>query len=84
MHKAFSVVVCEGPCGKTTPGVCYGLLPTIKLHLKPGCIVLLDDAGRPVEKKTIARWAEELGTSYRTERVEKPFGLVSVAGSERG
>ncbi len=83
MHKAFSVVVCDGPCGNTTPGGCYGLLPTMKLHLKPGCIMLLDYAGRPAEKKIIARWAEELGTSYRIEGVEKPFGIVSVAGNKR-
>ena len=53
------------------------MLPIMKPHLKPDCTVLLDDAGRAAEK-IIARWAEELGTSYRIKGVEKPFGIVSV------
>ncbi len=77
------MVVCDGPPGGSkTPGGRYGLLPVMKPHLKPGCIVLLDDTGRAAEKKIIARWAEEMGTSYRIEGVKKPFGIVSVTGSE--
>jgi len=80
MPKDFSVVICDGPPaspGNMTPGGRYGMLPIMKQHLKPGCIVLLDDAERAREKKILARWAEELGTSYRIEGVEKPYGIVS-------
>lgn len=79
MPKDFSLVVCDGPPGKT-PGGRYGMLPIMGSHLKPGCIVLLDDAKRVEEREIIARWAEELGTSYNIEGTEKPFGIVSSKG----
>ena len=77
MPKNFSLVVCDGPPA-STPGGRYGMLPIMKPHLKSGCTVLLDDAGRVEERRILATWAEELGTSYRIEGVAKPFGIVSV------
>jgi hypothetical protein len=85
MPKDFSVVVCDGPPddpGNKTPGGRYGMLPIMKSHLAPGCIVLLDDAGRAREQEILARWAEELGASYSIEGVEKPFGIVCIGRGE--
>jgi hypothetical protein len=79
MPKNFSLVVCDGPPA-STPGGRYGMLPIMKPHLKPGCIVLLDDARRVEERKILATWAQESGTSYRIEGVAKPFGIVWVVG----
>ena len=81
MPRQFSLVVCDGPPGKT-PGGRYGMLPTMKTHLKPGCVVLLDDAQRAAEKENIARWAEELDTSYRIEGITSPFGILEVPALE--
>jgi predicted O-methyltransferase YrrM len=77
MPKQFSLVVCDGPPG-SIPGGRYAMLPIMKPHLKPGCIVLLDDVGRVAEKEIIARWAKELDTSYRIEGIVKPFGVLEV------
>jgi predicted O-methyltransferase YrrM len=85
MPKGFSLVVCDGPPayeGNMTPGGRYGMLPVMKPLLEPGCVVLLDDAARVKEREIIARWADELGTSYRIEGVEKPFAIVSVVGKD--
>ena len=81
MPKDFSLVVCDGPPG-FTPGGRYGMLPIMRPHLEPGCTVLLDDAGRIGERQILARWAEELGTSYRIEGINKPFGVVTVPATD--
>ena len=81
MPEDFSMVICDGPPGKT-PGGRYGMLPMMKSHLKPGCIVLLDDAKRAGERKIVARWAEELGTSYRILGSEKPFAIIALPSAD--
>lgn len=81
MPSDFGLVVCDGPpaCGAShTPGGRYGLLPVMKDHLRPGCVILLDDAERPGEQQVLARWAAELNTGFRIEGVEKPFGVVVI------
>jgi predicted O-methyltransferase YrrM len=77
LPRDFSLVVCDGPQG-TTPGGRYGLLPLMRSRLRPGCIILLDDAHRPAEREIAARWARELGTSFTIEGHEKPFIRLSV------
>jgi hypothetical protein len=77
MPNDFSVVVCDGPQGRT-PGGRYGMVPIMKPYLRPCCIVLLDDAGRSEERKIVTRWAEELGTSYRILGSEKPFAIIAL------
>ena len=77
MPDDFALVICDGPPG-TTRGGRYGLLPIMKPHLKSGCLVLLDDAGRAGERAIIARWANELGTDFRIEGTEEPFGIIYV------
>ena len=77
LPKDFSLVVCDGPPGDT-PGGRYGLLPLMRSRLKPGCIILLDDAHRPAEREIAARWARELGTSFTIEGSDKPFIRLSV------
>jgi len=76
----FSLVVCDGPPG-STPGGRYGLLPVMRKRLKPGCIILLDDAHRPEEREIAARWARELGTSFAIEGSDKAFVRLSVPKS---
>lgn len=82
MPEDFSVVVCDGPPGKTAGGR-YGVLPIMKSHLKPGCVVLLDDAGREGEREIVARWAEELGTDYEIRGSEKPFAIIALPSTNQ-
>ncbi len=77
MPDMFSMVVCDGPPGRTRGGR-YGLLPIMKQRLKPGATILLDDAEREQEKAIAIRWADELGTTYRTLGFKKPFIQITI------
>src|SRR5262249_56291025 len=52
---AFSLVVCDGPPGRTRGGR-FGLLPVLRERLLPGCAILLHDAARPPEQRLLRRW----------------------------
>jgi len=60
----FSLVVCDGPPAHTHGGR-YGLVPIMRSKLKPGAVILLDDAVRKQEQLIASRWAVELKTDYR-------------------
>ena len=81
MPKDFSLVICDGPPART-PGGRYGLLPVMKSHLRPGCVILLDDVSRLEEREIIARWAEESGAKYSFEGAEKPFGILTLPSEQ--
>jgi len=55
MPEQFRLVICDGPPGDT-PGGRRGLLPVMNARLRPGSIVLLDDAQRSGEIEAIRRW----------------------------
>jgi hypothetical protein len=73
----FGLVVCDGPPGGTKGGR-YGLAPVMKDRLQPGCVILLDDAGRDEELAIAKRWATELGASFRVLGSAKPFIEMKV------
>ena len=75
MPDNFSVVVCDGPPGET-PGGRYGLLPVMQNTLASGCVILLDDAGRPQEREALDRWAQEAGTVYEIKGSKKPYAKM--------
>jgi hypothetical protein len=79
MPTDFALVVCDGPPGNTLGGR-YGLLPQMRAHLRPGCIVLLDDATRPGEQQVLQRWALELDSTYTIVGSAKPFARLVVPG----
>jgi predicted O-methyltransferase YrrM len=79
MPTEFALVVCDGPPG-TTLGGRYGLVPQMRAHLRPGCIVLLDDAARPGEQQILQRWAQELSSTYTIVGSAKPFARLVVPG----
>lgn len=72
LPDAFSLVVCDGPPG-TTAGGRYGLVPVMKARLKPGCILLLDDAAREEERNVARRWQAELSASFVVLGESKPY-----------
>jgi hypothetical protein len=77
MPSDFALVICDGPPGDT-PGGRFGLLPVMRSHLRPGCVILLDDAERPDERRILERWAGELGTTFDLAGSEKPYGVLRV------
>lgn len=77
----FGLVVCDGPPG-ATPGGRFGLLPRLADRLRPGCLILLDDAGRLGEQVVIDHWADEFGTSSAMFGSEKPYAVVTMPGAD--
>jgi hypothetical protein len=77
LPAGIDLAVCDGPCGDTLGGR-YGLLPRTRQRLAPGCTILLDDAGRPGEKRVLRRWAAELGCEYEILGTEKPFARLTL------
>jgi Methyltransferase domain len=77
MPDGFALVVCDGPPGMTRGGR-YGLAPVMRDRLKPGCIILLDDAGRREERAIAERWGAELGASYELLGDRKPYVRMTL------
>lgn len=75
MPDEFDLVICDGPpCN--TPGGRYGMMPVMKSHLAPGCVILMDDAAGNEERNIVIRWAEEMSAHYQISDSEKPFATV--------
>jgi predicted O-methyltransferase YrrM len=72
MPDTFALVICDGPPGGT-PGARYGLAAVMKDRLRPGCVILLDDAAWETQQKTAARWSVELSATYTTLGSKKPY-----------
>jgi len=77
LPKDFALVVCDGP-PEYVPGGRFGLLPEMKPYLKPGCVILLDDAMRAGEQQALARWCSELGTDYTILGSARPFARLTL------
>lgn len=56
---AVDMLVIDGPPGFLQPMSRYPALPRLAGHLAPGAVILLDDAARPDEQTTVARWIVE-------------------------
>jgi predicted O-methyltransferase YrrM len=80
MPDSFALVICDGPPG-TIKGGRYGLVPIMGSRLRPGCVVLLDDAGREQERAIAARWATELGASLQELGSKKPYIKMTLMNS---
>jgi hypothetical protein len=78
MPDRFALVVCDGPPGMTRGGR-YGLAPVMGSRLKPGCVILLDDAGRQEERKIAGRWEAELGATSEILGDQKPYIRLTVS-----
>lgn len=63
MPDHIGLVICDGPPG-TTGGGRYGLLPVMRGRLSEGCVVLLDDVHRGLERAVLERWVEESLAEY--------------------
>jgi hypothetical protein len=81
MPDSFSLVVCDGPPGGTKGGR-YGLVPIMRERLQPGCVILLDDAGREQELAIARRWEAELGAPFEILGSIKPYIEMTVMGRQ--
>lgn len=79
MPDSFALVVCDGPPGDTEGGR-YGLVPIMRERLKPGCVILLDDAHREDELAIAKRWEAELGASFEILGRSNPYVKMTVLG----
>ena len=77
MPDGFTLVICDGPPG-TTKGGRYGFLPMMKQKLKPGCVILLDDAAREQEQLIVEHWTKEIRMSYETRGSRHPYFLITL------
>jgi hypothetical protein len=78
MPGAFALVLCDGPPGSTKGGR-YGLVPVMKNMMKPGCVIVLDDAGRIGEQEVAGRWKAELGSTPTMHGRIKPYITITVS-----
>lgn len=81
MPDSFSLVICDGPPGSTRGGR-YGLVPIMRERLKPGCVILLDDAGREQERAIARRWEAELDAPFETFGSINPYIEMTVVGRQ--
>ncbi len=72
-----ALVICDGPPGSTRGGR-YGLCPVLGDHIKDGCVILLDDAGRTQEIEIARQWQKELNASVETSGTEKPYIRILI------
>ncbi|HEY6513442.1 MAG TPA: class I SAM-dependent methyltransferase [Burkholderiaceae bacterium] len=80
LPQVFALVVCDGPPSGTAGGR-YGLAPIMREHLAPGCVILLDDAGREHERAIARRWQEELGATHQLVAAgDNPYIRMTVPG----
>lgn len=79
MPESFALVVCDGPPG-TTEGGRFGLAPIMRDRLKPGCVILLDDASRAQELAIARRWESEIGATFEILGSSKPYIEMTVSG----
>jgi predicted O-methyltransferase YrrM len=82
LPETFGLVVCDGPPHDTRGGR-YGLLPVMGDRLPAGTTILLDDANRSPERKTAARWADELGTTVTTLGTKNRHRYIRITIPER-
>jgi hypothetical protein len=72
MPKRFDLVLCDGPPSKVKGGR-YGLVPRMREHLEPGCVILLDDGAREQERGVVRRWKSEFGVEVEICATLKPY-----------
>ena len=77
LPRQFSLVVCDGPPGHTHGGR-YGLVPVMREHFAPGCVILVDDAERDAERLIAERWAKELNATLEFEGRERGLGVLTL------
>ena len=77
MPREFGLVICDGPPDLEHGGR-YGLLPILGDRIKPGAVILFDDAREPGQPEVLERWTAERGVSVELRETEEvSFALVT-------
>lgn len=77
LPRRFSVVVCDGPPGRTRGGR-YGLMSVMGDRLVPGTTILLDDAQREAEREIVCRWEREFDLTVLPRRSSERHIVLRV------
>lgn len=78
--RAIELLVVDGPPGRLGPLARYPALPLLHGRLASGCALFLDDADRPDEQATVARWRAEF-PDFGLERVPTERGCAILRRS---
>ena len=77
--QQFDMMLVDGPPESTQRRARYPALPMLLPRLRPGALILLDDALRDDERWTIDQWAERLGVEARIDTsYEKGLGILEL------
>jgi hypothetical protein len=80
MPQSVALVICDGPPGAVKGGR-FGLVPIMRSHLAPGCVILLDDAMRQQERHIADGWVKLTGARYEMMGQVKPFIRMTLPAS---
>ncbi len=75
---ALDLLIVDGPPGKDQRMARYPALQELLPRLRPGSIVVLDDARRPDERRAAEEWSAQLGTELEFWDVGKGVALLRV------
>ncbi len=70
----------DGPPGGTAAMARYPAVPVLRERLSPGATIILDDAGRPDERRSIERWQAETPGLTARYLPREPGACVLVMG----
>ncbi|WP_420427861.1 class I SAM-dependent methyltransferase [Algiphilus sp.] len=76
------LLIVDGPPSATCPMSRYPALPLLAPFLSQDCIILVDDADRPDEKKMVAQWLKEFGGVQRRIPLEKGAIIIYLGQSD--
>src|SRR5262249_24327486 len=73
------LVIVDGPAGDLGDLARYPALPVLQQWIRPGALILIDDADRPDEKQMVDRWQSEGLCNHRgTLEAEKGAILLEM------
>jgi hypothetical protein len=77
LPSGFDLVICDGPPGGTRGGR-YGLVPVMRRHLAPRCVIMIDDVVRAEERVMAHQWSAELGAPLERLGTRKPYMQLTM------
>ena len=76
-HRAFDMLVIDGPPSMVSPLARHPALPVLSSRLSVDCVVFLDDADRAEERDTLQRWSSEF-SEFQQELLQCEKGCARL------